>query len=745
MLKSSILITVLLITNSLFLAQENHLLTSREKAYFFHTVKKSPILDKNLGDFLVYNGPEILFQNGDVNYDSTELLIINDPSLLLINSAEIQKAPKGLLAEAANKHAVWELNKTLHAFRNDELEIEGFSNNFDRFYRILLKKLPPDVVKLENDSLVVDDKVMKIMHPSLAFNDKLAILKNFKGGDLEIQKKIFDGLNKTINLWVQERSFELFKKYGGRADEFVNILTAAGDGSNTSGLFEEREKDESGRWNKGLPKAVGLFPYPTEIITDPKNNKRKKLTTQRYSQVMLETAGYGRSTNIHLDVWGYNSEKQTTVVIEKKGNSYPLFGSTDSRFLSPDSSFSGDGTYYTLINRLQSDIHDIEDKISGRKGYDYWIDYHENRKKDKLEDIHELEKEMSDFRKSTITTNDRKYKTKSGKRKRKKQQDALVRYHDQLSAIRKKIKEYEEKREKALYEIQVLNQRLNHMLDLIGRNWMSFKEKDGLYIYEDSTTFNILTQEFQFPPTDKPEDFVIRLVPIPFSHMSEQVDEVMLHINMTDIHPHQTAQVQIELEDAFPANSYRIDKNLINPEDSISIKTFLKTLTERRTDFKIIPRASGVGKWNGFFTIKDDEQDEMSDYPGGTSEEKSNMRNDSAFVRLRKTMLTVDIENDNVVLKVNSFTDPVRTNFKPEDEDLLAKMKRYELSGNQMLSAYRTAFVLEQFRKELNIFASQNFSRKDAKTIIDRLNKKIGKTKIYVGKTSFLISDFNIN
>lgn len=745
MLKSSIFIIVLLITNSLVFAQENHLLTSREKAYFFHTVKKSPILNKNIGEFLVYKGPEILLQNGDINYDSTELLIINNPSLLLINSSEIQKAPKGILAEAANKHAVWELNKTLHAFRNDELETEGFSNNFDRFYRILLKKLPPEVVKLEDDSLVIDDKVMKVMHPSLAFNDKLTILKNLKGGDLKVQKKVFDGLNNTINLWVEERSYDLFKKYGGRADEFVNILTAAGDGSNTSGLFEEREKDESGRWNKGLPKAVGLFPYPTEIIPDPKNNKRKKLTTQRYSQVMLKTAGYGRSTNIHLDVWGYNSEKQTTVVIEKKGKSYPLFGSTDSRFLSPDSSFSGDGTYYTLINRLQADIHKIEDKISGRKGYDYWIDYHEKRKKDKLEDIHELEKEMSDFRKSTITTNDKKYKTKSGKRKRKKQQDALVRYHSQLESIRKKIKEYEEKREKALHEIQILNQRLSHMLDLIGRNWMSFEQKDGLYIYEDSTTFNILTQEFQFPATKKREDFVIRLVPIPFSHMSDQVDEVMLHINMTDVLPHQSARVQIELADAFAPNSYRLDQTLLNPEDSISIKSFLESLTERRNKFEIIPRASGVGKWNGFYTIKDDEQNEMSDYPGGTREEKSNMRNDSAFVRLRKTMLTVDIENEKVILKVNSFTDPVRTNFKPENNELLAKMKRYELTGNQILSSYRTALVLEQFRKELNVFASQNFSRRDAKKIIDRLNKKIGKTKIYVGKTSFQISEFNIN
>ena len=32
-------------------AQENHLLSPQDKAYLFHTVKKSPILNQNLGRF----------------------------------------------------------------------------------------------------------------------------------------------------------------------------------------------------------------------------------------------------------------------------------------------------------------------------------------------------------------------------------------------------------------------------------------------------------------------------------------------------------------------------------------------------------------------------------------------------------------------------------------------------------------------------------------------------------------------
>ncbi len=107
-------------------AQENHLLSPQDKAYLFHTVKKSPILNQNLGRFFEYTGEEILLPNGTLNYDSMELMIINQPDILRIYTDEIKKSPKGLLAEAANKQAIWELNKVLQAKRADELDKEGY-------------------------------------------------------------------------------------------------------------------------------------------------------------------------------------------------------------------------------------------------------------------------------------------------------------------------------------------------------------------------------------------------------------------------------------------------------------------------------------------------------------------------------------------------------------------------------------------------------------------------------------------
>ena len=98
-------------------SQVNEGLTAEERAYLFHIVKKSPILDNSLGRYFDYKGEIINLPNKQMNYDSVELIIINQPELLIIRKEEISKSSKGILAEAANKMALWELNKVLLAKR----------------------------------------------------------------------------------------------------------------------------------------------------------------------------------------------------------------------------------------------------------------------------------------------------------------------------------------------------------------------------------------------------------------------------------------------------------------------------------------------------------------------------------------------------------------------------------------------------------------------------------------------------
>jgi hypothetical protein len=87
------------------------------RAYLFHIVRKSPILENNIGYAFEFMGPTILLPDKSINYDSTETILINSPELLVIRKEEIAKAPKGLIAEASNKTAIWILNKTLQSIQ----------------------------------------------------------------------------------------------------------------------------------------------------------------------------------------------------------------------------------------------------------------------------------------------------------------------------------------------------------------------------------------------------------------------------------------------------------------------------------------------------------------------------------------------------------------------------------------------------------------------------------------------------
>lgn len=729
--------------------QEDYFLTPQDKAYLYHTVRKSPILELNIGHYIVYTGPEVLLPNGKPYYDSIEQIIINQPELLIIYSDEVRKAPKGILAEAANKQAIWELNKVLHSKRSNSLAKDGLTSAYEDFEQLLLKYLPEVAIKTKKEGVYPHPKLDQVLHPSLAFNEKNAVLQGFSRWTIEERKQVLEAFNSSINQWVEKRTYELFTKLGGEASVFTNILTAAGDGSMTSGMFEEREKDEAGRWNKGLPKAVGLFPYNPVIVKDEKHKKeRKVLTPQRYSNKIFHTVGQGKQTNIHLDVWGYNSEKQTTVVIEKAGKSYPLFGSTQTRFLSPDSTFTGEGgTYYTVIHKLEADIERIEELISGKKGYDYWIDFYDKRKRSKYLKIDKLEKELSDLRYQTITTkeivkrNKKELRVESNQKKRYPKQDAVVRYYEEVAQIKKKIAELEKEKEEAIYKKDVLIQQLKHMKDLIGRNWVPFEEEEGLYTFEDGATFDLYTQEFMFPPSKNSEPFEIRLIAIPYSHTSDEVDEVMLHINITDAFPNYDAKIQVELLDVFSSNSYTLQNSLFEEKDSVSLKLFFDALLDRKKEFNMIVRGAGVGQWNGFKTVPNREAEELLNYPGSSEEERLINRNDSLFMRLRTSQLAINIGRS-IDFELNSYTDPIKTSFTAPSEKIARKVSSYRLSGNDVLSAYRSFAILTALKNELSIWASKYLSREDAQRVIDRFNKEFARARISVGATSFKIKDF---
>ena len=756
------LLIVLLLSTSAN-AQLNEGLTPEERAYLFHIVKKSPILDNNFGRYFDYQGPEILFPNKTINYDSVETIIINNPEMLVIRKDEIGKSPKGLIAEAANKMAIWELNKVLLEKRKEGNDLRQYQNEFDYFETLLKEKLPASAYRPKDGVQQPHPKLYNVINPSLSLDEKIAQIESLKFLTIDDQLEVLKAFNDAINRYVEKRAFEIFQNLGGKAEEFDNVLVAAGDGSGTSGLLEEREKDERGIWNKGLPKAVGLFPYQLMIEKiEEKRKTREEIEPYRYAVHDFNTAGNNYLTNVHLDVWGYNSEKQTTVVIEKNGLSYHLFGSRETRFLSPDSLFGGGMTFQGIINELEfNKIAKLNEKIHGRRGYDYWIDYNQ-KKKDATElKLKKKEMEYSNLGYTPIVTNKkpsrkvrraRKKAIKAGsgsfsgpptthsqRSERKKLQNEIVALQAMYEEYIRKIAELEKEKQVAIDLRAIYEKKLAHYKGLMGYRWAQYTVEDGLYIFEDSSTFDFYTQEFQFKPTKESEAFEVRLIAIPESSLSKQADEVMLHINVMDAKPDYDARINLELQDVFESDKWELPGPLFTDEDSVALRVFFEGLLERKMDFEMIARGQGIGMWNGAKTVKNYKPEELASYPGNPAVSKM----DTNFLWLRKSELLIHI-NRGIRLEINSFTDPVKSSIDVTDEDLKAAMTKYKLSKNDILSAYRTAAILNALKDEVNILAGKYMSREEASVIIDRFNKEWKKTRISVGPTSFKLSTFGL-
>jgi len=741
--------------------QINEDLTPEERAYLFHVVKKSPILNNNFGRFFDYQGPEILYSDKSMNYDSVELLIINQPDLLIVRKEEIAKSAKGLIAEAANKMAVWELNNVLSAKRDEPDDLKQYKNEYAYFESLLMSKLPPNATKIKNDINQPHPKMHVIMNPNMTLDDKAMQLASLRFLTTNDQIVTLNAINESINQYVEKRAFEIYKALGGKADSFKNVLVAAGDGSNTEGLLEEREKDEKGRWNRGLPKAVGLFPYQLFVErTEEKKKVSEKIEPLRITTNNFNTPGNNKFTNLHFDVWGYNSEKQTTVVVEKNGLNYHLFGSKDTRFLSPDSTFSEGKTFQSIINDLEfNKIGKINELIYGKKGYDYWIDYNQ-KKKDATElKIEKREKEYSDLGFSPITTSkkasskvkkSKRQAIKSGARdfdgtpttssnrtKRKDLQSTIVGLYNLFEAYKKKIADLEKEKAEAVDLMAIYQRKLDIYKQAMGIRWATFTEENGLFTFEDSTTFDILTQEFRFKPSKEAEAFEVRLIAIPESCLSRLADEVMLHINVMDATPNYDARINIELMDVFESDKWELPSTLFKDKDSIALRIFFEGLLDKKIPFEIIARGQGVGTWNGIQTVKDQSPKELSRYPGDAAISKM----DSTFVRLRKSEVLIHIDRA-ITMEINSFTDPVASSITISNGDIAEAMSKYKLTKNEILSAYRTATILKTLKSEINVLAGKYLNREEAKIVIDRFNKLWLKTKINVGRTLFKPEDF---
>lgn len=749
-----ILLYLFLNCSNSFGQQDDNLLPF-ERACLYHIVKKSPTLNSNFGQFFEYSGPNVFLNDGKINYDSIEQIITNRPDLLFIRKTEISKGPPGLLAELANKMAVLELNKILLERRNYYVQNTPFINaHYSDFERVLTKELPPIALTEKDSTLKPIKELYLFTDPALTFKQKVEFLSKNKTFTDEDRRKILNAFSTTINTYIRNRCFEIYQALGGIASDFDSHLIAAGEGGNTSGLMAEFEKNLSGKWNKGLPKAIGLFPYQLERYNT------KEISPERVSTISMNTTGNNKVTNLHFDVWGYNSKKQTTIVIEKNNKNYILFGAGDTKFLSPDSTFSGGSTLISVVNDLEkNDVGKLKERISGKKGIEEKLKTKIEKRAEVYKKIQEEEGKYMRFSNGKITVKKKaprkirrarrkaldnqseqpnqsaKPVIKSNKKKKSKKQVDLIDLYKQYENLTKEIQYYQQLRTEEIEKLSLYTDKLDFYKSALGSNILSYTIKDSLYTFSDSSTFDMRTQEFQFCPSQKSEPFFIKLIAIPDNAIASTADEVMLHVSKIDQDPRLTATLNLNLTDLFDPDKFILKEKLLSTSDSIALRTISEIILKNETPIVIRANGYGVGEWNGFTVVKNPNPIEMNSYP--TS------RSDTIYARLRKTAIYIQT-NHKLVIEIESFTDPIYSGISINNKTLNEIASKNKLSKNDILSGLRTKTVLLNFQDEYIKWVAQQYDASKARIIIDRFNNELQKTRIRVGEINFKPRELSI-
>jgi hypothetical protein len=728
--------------------QPERQLTPEVKAYLFHTVRKSPILERNIGNAFEYSGPIIKLEDGQINYDSIDKILIIDPQLLVIRSELLSKSPKGILTEACNKTAIYEMCQQI-AMYNDGAPLNALPLLL-KYFTHLFKELPNEFQRGKCYDALLNPSFSPILLTNVAFNERFYIIRVQSSLKVDEFKLLFEAQEKAVNKAIGERTFQLFGQLGGKSNKFESILMAAGDGSYTEGLLRERDRDENGEWNKGLPKAIGLFPYEVAITPE----KKPELKTKRISERSLYTYGNNQNSELHFDVWGYNSSNQTTVIVEKGNKQYPLFGSESTRFLTPDSTFSKGITFMKILNDLYQVTHlDLKAKLFGKEGLAEQVNASRQALGDIETAINQKEGELGNLYKHDYTTANKTSKTL---RKRKKNGDPKVNTEMQpMTKAKKKAKFYKQSDLVYLYgayddelvnyetlskDYNTLAEEYNAHLNLynrykfvLGSNWQSFTEKNGLYTFSDGTTFDIFTQNLTFPPNDSVELVQVRLLSIPEDFEGNKSDEIMMHISMVDAEPFYDADFEVKFQDVFASDAFVYEGNIFKPADTLFLKQLFVEYKKLKLPISVILEGKGIGKWLDSIIIRDPLQSEIPNYPGDEPEARNTSRMSFEFKSLRQSQVQLNIDRG-LQIHIASTTDPVKSNLNTNALSAESFMKSNNISRNELLSVLRTRTLIMQLKKELISHAAKYLEQSTAKLFIDDIEMAVNKAKYRVGE-----------
>jgi hypothetical protein len=223
----------------------------------------------------------------------------------------------------------------------------------------LQETIPASVVS-GNDELW--QKLPAYYSPSLICNDRIAAMKD--SGFIQLDRmSCANAIYFAMQKYVAVRTAEIFRALGGNTGvQQTNYLSVVGDGENYSDLEEGYEATSQ---TSALPENSGLFRF--FINEEPAAGTEKILRVEDVVIRDFKTTA-GKATVLHFDVHNWHKQRQTTIVIQKSGKSYILYGNNENRLLSPDSAFGEGTTYRRLIWELENSyIAPLKLKLEGKQ------------------------------------------------------------------------------------------------------------------------------------------------------------------------------------------------------------------------------------------------------------------------------------------------------------------------------------------------------------------------------------------
>jgi hypothetical protein len=710
-----------IICNGWFTAQ-SVMFTPEESGIMFHAVQKSPALKRTIGEHFNYRGDTVYFnyivkgvETKIIDFDSITKQIIYEPSLLYINYVGLSDESTGILAELASKMALYKLYIDLKN-RNNNAPLETKDPSFGKFLDTLVLNLPPESLRKKGGKNEPTAEIAELLDPNLFFNQRVQALTTIQSLKTPKQKEVIDAINKAIWSYLQFKSAEYFKKLSRETRGFTTKLIACGDGSNTSGLLDEREKIYKQKNELGDAVGIGLFTYESQFVAT--GNNRQVLIPKGSTQIELR-AIQESYTNLHLSLWGFNSNNQTTVAIYNQGKMYLLYGNKITRELSPDSTFGKGTTIHSAIARLENETIPMQDAlINGKGGIREKLANSDTNYRDVMMQIAQTEMNLTNYRYDAI----------KNKKKIKADENLLAKLYGRKSSIQKqqamltaKLKEEEERMAR-------FQARLIELKGYLAYEQIGYSRFGYVYTFEDGCTFNTFTQDFTIPDSIHTDKFFVRLIAIGMDAMSERLDEVQLLTTVSKGQPEDfaTHEVELSLHDVFEVDSYVLSDFVFEQDKQFELIKLLYEIIRTKTSLRYELTGGGVGIMvNG--KVQSSVMPELPSYPGENEEERTLSKSSEMFRSLRYTHTYLSQSGQQLILKIESFTDPVVSNFskKVTAIDGLRSAIDGSLTDNQLLSVFRTFHMAELLSKELWRAAYYNFNGKEKSLLMDEIKKTL--------------------